>query len=139
MGYSRPSIVERRYIASADLIHSHDAVKDTNGLWWELAKTVQFRVPMVASTIRFKCKFKHKNAGTERACMAFYKNGTLKAGGLGVWTNDTDFYIEKSADIAGWNKDDKFSVYLYCPGPTYDTQCKELRLYGKESYFENTV
>lgn len=132
MGYSRPSIIERRLVSSDDLIHSHDATADIYGTVETLAKEITIASWMIETDLRFKCKYKRKVGGT--ASMGFYRNNVL----LAEWAQATDLYEEETIDASGWVKGDKFAVKVYCSGAVNRTLVKELRVYGILSYFNNT-
>jgi hypothetical protein len=136
MGYSRPSIIERRLVSSDDLLHSHDALVEIDATIETLAKEITIASWMTETDLRFKCKYKRKVGGT--ASMGFYRNDVLVAGGSGIWSQSTDLYEEESADLSGWVKGDKFGVKVYCTGALHVTQVKELRVYGLLSYFNNS-
>jgi hypothetical protein len=134
MGYSRPSIIERRLVASNDLIHSHDAEVDIYGTTETLAKEITIASWMTETTLRFKCKYKRKLGGT--AVMGFYRNDVLIPGA--EWAQATDLFEEETNDSAGWVKGDRFGVKVYCSGAVNRTLVKELRVYGVLSYFNNS-
>ena len=133
MGYSRPSIIERRLVASNDLIHSHDAVADIYGTMETLAKEITIASWMTETDLRIKCSFKRKTGGT--AWMGFYRNDILVGAG---WAQATDLYEEKTQDMSGWIKGDRLGVKVYCSGVVNRTLVKDLRIYAILSYFDNT-
>ena len=133
MGYSRPSIIERRLVASNDLIHSHDAVADIYGTTETLAKEITIAQWMTDTTLRVKCSYKRHTGGT--AWMGFYRNDVLVGTG---WAQGTDLYEEESQDMSGWVRGDRLGVKVYCSGAINKTWVKNLRIYGILSYFDNT-